>query len=121
MLTLHTTADGLVPVEAERAYGSVVAAAGKQSLLRQLYIHRAGHGNVTPAEAIAAFQVLMRRIDRGRWPATDAASLNHAATVLGPALNVAANWPGSPKAAPAFVAFKPAVFLRLYDAQQSSQ
>jgi len=121
VLTVHTTADGLVPVEAEQAYGSVVSAAGKHALLRQLYVRRAGHGNITSAEGIVAFQVMMRRLDTGGWPATNAASLNRQATALGPALNVAENWPGSPRTAPAFTSFKPPVFLRPYDARTGSR
>src|SRR5260370_28969651 len=43
VLTMHTTGDGLVVVQNESAYADVVKAAGKQNLLRQVFVHRAGH------------------------------------------------------------------------------
>jgi pimeloyl-ACP methyl ester carboxylesterase len=43
VLTMHTTGDGLVVPQDETAYGDVVRAAGKQDLLRQLFVRRAGH------------------------------------------------------------------------------
>jgi len=54
VLTLHTTGDRLVPVEDEQAYASVVRSAGNNSLLREVFVHRAGHCTFTPAEMIAA-------------------------------------------------------------------
>lgn len=114
VLTLHTTADGLVPAEAEQAYRHAITVAGKQGLLRQLYIHRAGHGNITPAEFIAALQVLNRRLDSGQWPATNPAAMNRAAAALGKSVNRAENWPGSPNASPAFSSYVPGSFLRPY-------
>ena len=43
VLTMHTTGDGLVVPENEQAYSSAVKRAHKTSLLRQVYVHRAGH------------------------------------------------------------------------------
>ena len=55
VLTMHTTGDGLVVPENEQAYRSVVHH-GRQppSLLRQIFVHRAGHCAFTPAETITA-------------------------------------------------------------------
>lgn len=112
VLTLHTTADGLVPAEAERAFQQTVRESGHQGLLRQLYVRRAGHGNITPAELIAILQVLNRRLDTGRWPATDPTTMNRASADLGTSVNRAENWPGSPAAPAAFTRYVPGVFLR---------
>jgi hypothetical protein len=107
VLTLHTTGDGLVVNEDEQAYRSVVQDAKDQQLLRQVFVHRAGHCAFTPAETISTFQVLLHRIDTGKW-STDPDTLEAAASALGPAYNVA---PAS------FIDFEPAVFLRPYDLQ----
>ena len=106
VLTLHTTGDGLVEVTDEQAYASVVASAGDSSLLRQVFVHRAGHCSFTPAETISAFQTLIQRLDTGHWQGTDATDLNADATALGSALNVAP---------PSFIRFHPGQFLRRFD------
>ena len=54
VLTMHTIADGFVPVENESAYAAVVQAAGNERNLRQAYVNRAGHCVFTPAETVAA-------------------------------------------------------------------
>ena len=105
VLTMHTTGDGLVEVTDEQAYASVVASAGDSSLLRQVFVHRAGHCTFTPAETVAAFQTLVERIDKGRWQGTDPTDLNADATAQG-GLNVE---PAS------FMHFHPGQFLRRFD------
>lgn len=66
-LSIHTTGDGLVVPPNESAFAQVVGDAGKQDMLRQVFVHRAGHCTMTPAEIIAALQVLLKRLDTGRW------------------------------------------------------
>ena len=89
VLTMHTTADGLEPVQEEQAYASVVQSSGDSSLLRQVFVHRAGHCAFTPAETLTAFQTLVHRLDSGRWDhATNPDLMNQEATALGPNLNV---------------------------------
>jgi pimeloyl-ACP methyl ester carboxylesterase len=114
VLTMHTTGDGLVVNQQENAYRSVVHAAGNAKMLRQVFVHRAGHCAFTPGETIAAFQTLIHRIDTGKWQdTTETDTLNAAAAALGPALNTV---PGF-TAGPAFVDFDPAKFLRPFDAR----
>jgi pimeloyl-ACP methyl ester carboxylesterase len=109
VLTLHTTGDGLVEVTDEQAYASVVRSAGDNSLLRQAFVHRAGHCTFTPAETISAFETLVNRIDTGQWRNSTAPSaMNSQATALGAAFNVA---PAS------FINFQPDRFLRPFDAR----
>ena len=105
VLTMHTTGDGLVEVTDEQAYASVVASAGDSSLLRQAFVHRAGHCSFTPAETISAFQTLVKRLDTGRWEGTDPATMNANAATLG-ALNFVP---------PSFIRFHPGQFLRRFD------
>jgi pimeloyl-ACP methyl ester carboxylesterase len=109
VLTMHTTGDGLVEVTDEQAYASVVRSSGDSSLLRQVFVHRAGHCTFTPAETISAFQTLVHRIDTGRWgDSTDPSAMNARAAAVGAAFNVAP---------PSFLNFHPARFLRPFDAR----
>jgi pimeloyl-ACP methyl ester carboxylesterase len=108
VLAMHTTGDGLVEVTDEQAYASVVKSAGDSSLLRQVYVHRAGHCTFTPAETISAFKTLVRRIDTGHWVGTGPEAMNTQAAELGPVFNVAP---------PSFIHFVPGQFLRPFDAR----
>lgn len=107
VLSMHTTGDGLVVATDEQSYRSVVNKAGNGPLLRDVFVHRAGHCTFTPAETVAALQALISRLDRGRWAGvTDPDVLNANAAGLG-ALNVAP---------PSFISFEPAPFLRPFTA-----
>jgi hypothetical protein len=107
VLTIHTTGDGLVLNSDEQAYRSVVQDAKDSQLLREAFVHRAGHCAFTPAETIAALQALETRLNTGKWTSlSDPGNLNAAAAALGPALNVVP---------PSYLAFEPAPFLRPFD------
>jgi pimeloyl-ACP methyl ester carboxylesterase len=108
VLTMHTTGDGLVEVTDENAYASVVRSTGDSSLLRQVFVHRAGHCTFTPAETVTAFKSLVHRLDTGRWGSIDPSTMNAQATSLGSTFNLA---PAS------FINFQPAQFLRPFDAR----
>jgi pimeloyl-ACP methyl ester carboxylesterase len=112
VLTMHTTGDGLVEVTDENAYASVVRSAGDSSLLRQVYVHRAGHCTFTPAETISAFQTLIHRLDTGHWGTTSPAAMNAVAAGLGATFNTAP---------PSFLNFHPATFLRPFDARNGEE
>ena len=105
-LSLHTTGDGLVVPPNESAYAQVVGAAGKSEMLRQLFVHRAGHCTFSAAETIAALGVLLRRLDSGRWDdaALQPEALNAAALAQGAAANQFFGF----ALQPAFAAFTPA-------------
>jgi hypothetical protein len=68
VLTVHTTADGLVVSPHQDAYRGAVRRAGRSRLLEQLWVDRPGHCTFTDAETLAALDVLLERLDRGRWP-----------------------------------------------------
>lgn len=108
VLTMHTTGDGLVVSQNERAYASVVHRAGNSRLLREVFVRRAGHCAFTPAETITAVKVLLHRLHAGRWGAhlLAPATMNAAAAALGAASNP---FP------PAFIKFMPTKFLRPFD------
>jgi pimeloyl-ACP methyl ester carboxylesterase len=119
VLTMHTTGDGLVEVTDENAYASVVRSAGDNRMLRQVFVHRAGHCSFSPAETITAFQTLVHRLDTGRWEdSTNVTSMNSQANSFGPAYNVTVSAAGHIVAAPAsFIDFQPDKFLRPFDAR----
>ena len=104
VLTMHTTGDGLVENQHEQAYATVVRSKGDANLLRQVFVHRAGHCAFTPAETLTAFATLVHRINTGTWgDTTNPGLMNAEATALGSTLN---------PAPAAFINFEPTVFLR---------
>ena len=115
VLTMHTTGDGLVVVENESAYDDVVDEAGNGRSLRQTFVHRAGHCAFTPAETVTAVQNLVSRLDTGKWPNLDDETLNAEAKSLGP-LNIFVVQGQVVPTDPAFVDFRPAPYLRPFDA-----
>ena len=107
VLTLHTSGDGLIPVENERAYKDTVTRAHNARFLRETFVHRAGHCSFTPAEQVIALRTLIDRLDSGEWRNVDPEDLNQAASQLGPKLN---------PIPPLFFDFASSPFLRPFDA-----
>ncbi|HEY6792993.1 MAG TPA: DUF6351 family protein [Trebonia sp.] len=106
VLTMHTTGDGLVVPENEQAYRQAVDQAGDASLLRQVFVDRAGHCAFTPAEFITAIGVLLDRMTTGHWQVPSPAQLNTAAATLGATANTL----------PAqFTTYRSAPYLRPFD------
>jgi pimeloyl-ACP methyl ester carboxylesterase len=114
VLTMHTTGDGLVVPENEQAYRSVVRSEGNQSLLRQIFVHRAGHCAFTPAETITAARTLLHRLDTGFWTGQGLrpATLDAQAAALGPQFNIFFLNGQVVPVPPAFINFHPAKYLR---------
>jgi pimeloyl-ACP methyl ester carboxylesterase len=117
VLTMHTTGDGLVVNQNEQAYASVVRRAGDPALLRQIFVHRAGHCAFTPAETVTAAHVLLQRLSTGQWDdrALRPANLNTAAAALEQSLNVFFSGGQLVPTPPAFVTFHPTQYLRPFD------
>jgi len=115
VLTLHTAGDGLVVPEQESAYAVTVKAAGSDAMLRQAFVHRAGHCAFTEAETIVAAQLLLQRLDRGSWDdaALQPAALNQRASALGARYSVAFTGATTD---PDFFSWPSTPFLRPFDA-----
>jgi hypothetical protein len=111
VLTMHTVGDGLVVPQDETAYSDVVKAAGKQDLLRQLFVHRAGHCAFSAAETIMAIEAMIARLDSGNWggPALAPGTLNDGARSLGDTYQTVGGFLISQ---PAFVNFTPSPYPR---------
>ena len=118
VLTLHTTGDGLIPVENESAYTQIVREEGNGEFLRRASVARAGHCAFTPAETVAGMLTLLNRLETGEWHHVHAADLNNKAAGLGPSLNIFILPDGTavPVAA-GFEEFKPNRYLRPFDAE----
>ena len=116
VLTMHTKGDGLVLVQNESAYNNVVSKAGNSALLRQTFVHRAGHCAFTPAETAATVHALLSRLSTGAWGPLDASSLNSVASALGPGLNIFPTPIGILPVPPAYFDFAPSQYLRPFDA-----
>jgi pimeloyl-ACP methyl ester carboxylesterase len=91
VLTMHTTGDGLVVPQNEQAYQQVVDRAGDGGLLRQVFVHRAGHCAFTPAD------------------------LNAKAAALGPTYNIFSTGSAVSATEPAFLQYRPTPYLRPFD------
>jgi pimeloyl-ACP methyl ester carboxylesterase len=117
VLSMHTTGDGLVIPQNEQAYASVVRKAGRSFLLRQVFVHRAGHCAFTPAETITAAQRLLFRMTTGHWRngSLRPARMNSAAAALGPNYNIFSSGGKIVPVAPAFAAFRPSRYPRPFD------
>ena len=111
-LTMHTTGDGLVVPENEQAYRTAVDQADRANLLRQVFVHRAGHCTFTPAETVTAVQMLENRLATGRWHVPSPGVMNARAAALGPQFNI---FTGGIANAPAFVGYTPARYLRPFN------
>jgi hypothetical protein len=118
VLTMQTTGDPSVVPESDQAYRSAVHRAGDTGLLRETFVHRAGHCEFTPAETVAAVQVLMRRLHTGRWDAGALTphALNARAAALGPVFNVLPNSSGKlVPVSPAYRSYHPAPYPRPFN------
>jgi pimeloyl-ACP methyl ester carboxylesterase len=101
-LTIHTTGDALIPVQAESAYRRAATAAGSGKLLAQGYVDGPGHCTFTTGEMIGALQTLEHRLDTGRWDASPEA-LDSRSTQA------------DPSADPRYVSYRPTAYPRPYD------
>jgi pimeloyl-ACP methyl ester carboxylesterase len=115
VLTLHTSGDGLVVVQNERAYQTTVTEAGNHGFLEQAFVHRAGHCAFTPAETIVAFQTIIDRLDTGSWQGVHPGVWNKEASALGPEFNIFVVGGKVVPQAPAFFGFEPSQYLQPFD------
>lgn len=84
VLTMHTLADILAPVEYMEEYAETVRGAQATPLLRQTYVERTGHCSFTVAETVAAVETMNERLDDGRWGnLAEAASIDQRGESLG--------------------------------------
>jgi pimeloyl-ACP methyl ester carboxylesterase len=67
VLTLQTIGDGLTVPATHGGLAQLTRAAGREHMLGQLWVERAGHCIFTRAELAGALSTLEHRLDTGRW------------------------------------------------------
>jgi hypothetical protein len=115
VVTLHTTGDGNVPPENQRAYAAQVRRAGDPANLRQLYVDRGYHCSFTASEEIVTLRTLLTRMNTGHWDDTRPAALNASANTLGPEYQTVFDTdpePGLHPTTPSFTLHHPSRYLR---------
>jgi pimeloyl-ACP methyl ester carboxylesterase len=96
VFTMSNTGDPYVWSSIDSGYAAAVQRAGKSDLLRMTYVRSAGHCAFSNAEQIASFQVLLERLDSGRWPETSPSAMNARAAAAN--LGAARFWNYTPPA-----------------------
>jgi hypothetical protein len=109
VLLIKTTGDSYDPPAAEIAYEDLVRKAGTQDLVRTVYVNRPGHATQTVLEKIVAFQVLIDRLNSGRW--ASAQELPDRMNAMAAEIARGLTEPG----ASAFVYHRPAMAVRTWD------
>ncbi|MBA3627418.1 MAG: hypothetical protein H0W60_06750 [Chloroflexi bacterium] len=118
VLAMHTDGDGLVTPDNQHAYAEVVRAAGNEALLRQVYVHRAGHCSFTAAEVTVALDALLERVETGSWPELDPETMNSKARTMRPDRSRLRT---GDTVEPGFFAYQPRPFPRAYDMRDVGQ
>ena len=78
----HTIGDPLVVVSQVQVYTDQIHHNGKTPLYCTAFVEREGHVRFTVAESAAALEVMLRRLDTGRWESTNATKMNEIAASL---------------------------------------
>jgi uncharacterized protein YjeT (DUF2065 family) len=82
LLRIHEIGDPSIPPSLVQGYDDLVRANRRDDLYRTAYVQAASHCGFTAAEAMAAIETMMRRLDTGRWASTDPAQMNTLAKSL---------------------------------------
>jgi hypothetical protein len=83
VLRLHEIGDYQVPLSLVQGYEAQIRANGKEDLYRSAFVKADGHCEFNPAESTAAVEVMVRRLDTGKWESTTPDALNTLAASLG--------------------------------------
>ena len=82
LLRSHTAGDLAVPPAVMQGYADQVQSSGNNSLYRTTFVDPAGHCNYTAAEIVAQVELMVERLESGRWPSTSPQHLNRLADSL---------------------------------------
>jgi hypothetical protein len=96
----------------DRAYEQTVASAGNSALLRMTWVRSSRHSTQSPLERLAGFQVLVERLDTGRWAETSPSAMNARAERIRQAA------PGLDLGPARFISYQPPEILRPWDSRQ---
>jgi hypothetical protein len=110
VVSLDSTGDGGAVPDHERWYAEQVRRNGDPSRLRQLYVERGQHCSFSAADEMTTLNILLHRIETGRWPSTNPRRLNAAVSKFDPHFQQVldlGNYPDKEVTPPAFTRFTP--------------
>ncbi|WP_158970483.1 S9 family peptidase [Paraglaciecola sp. L3A3] len=84
MLRMNTAGDGLVYASLIQGYEDLVVKNGYSDFFRTAYVNNWGHCTFSLAELVTSIEVVLERIDSGKWPDTSAAALNKRGKSIAP-------------------------------------
>lgn len=76
LLRMHEVGDQQVPLSLVEGYGDLIRANGKDDLYRLAIVNSPAHCTYTVVETMVAIEIMMRRLDTGRWGSTEPEHLN---------------------------------------------
>ncbi|WP_440874818.1 alpha/beta hydrolase family protein [Thalassotalea sp. PLHSN55] len=76
LFRMNTAGDGLVYASLIQGYEELVAQNGYSSFFRSAYVNTWGHCRFSQAELLTSINVVLQRIESGKWPDTSPAALN---------------------------------------------
>ena len=82
LLRMHEIGDPVVAVSPVQGYNDLVTANDKDELYRTAFVEAPTHCGFSIAETAVAIEIMMRRLDTGRWEDTEPARLNELATSM---------------------------------------
>lgn len=83
LLRLHEIGDPQVPLSLLQGYEGLIQANGKQNLYRTAFVNAPSHCGFLAAETGAAVDIMMRRLDTGKWDSTEPDNMNRLGNGLG--------------------------------------
>jgi hypothetical protein len=83
VMRLHMLGDYQIPYSLVQGYSDLITENNNDDLYRTAYVDSTGHCNFSAAESLAAVEIVIKRIDTGKWQDTDPDSLNNFANSLG--------------------------------------
>lgn len=84
MLRMNTAGDGLVYASLIQGYEELVIKNGYSDFFRTAYVNNWGHCTFSFAELMVSIEVLLERIDSGKWPNTTPEALNKRGKSIAP-------------------------------------
>ena len=75
--------DPQVPLSLVQGYDALIEANGKQELYRTAFVNAPTHCGFTASETGAAVDIMMRRLDTGKWDSTAPDNMNKLGNALG--------------------------------------
>ncbi len=83
LLRVHPVGDNTVPPSLTQGYGELIRANDKEDLYRDVHINLATHCDFNDAESAVIMEIMLQRLDTGKWINTEPDALNKLGEALG--------------------------------------